>query len=666
MSEVKKKIVEYLKANKEYQNSDGSLNLYKVLQCMDDTNLDKDFCLYLSKVKDSKIKNLLFSTIGDLTVLNIQTIIKIITSKEYVKNSTTFYSNQITQTVKEDGRTVLDWPHKDCVFLGGMDKEDVENKTEPFYHGLLDKDKIDNLFSPKVFSNVKRWGNSDDKNLIIKGNNLIALHSLIPLYKGKIGVIYLDPPYYFMDKKPADTFNYNSNFKLSTWLTFMKNRLEIAKDLLSDNGVLFLSINEDGAHELKLVMSEIFGKDAYLGPIIQNKGNAQNDAKNIQTNHEYIFVYSKAENGRFLDLLSAKVESKEKVFRDEHGVYFHGAGLVMGGGVGGTLNGRPFLGYTIYYNPKTGDFKGIQDQDIEKARTMNDESKVYNDDKKLISEGYQIIRPSKNGNKLGVWKKGLDNFNSNKHLIKIRSTKNGYSIVQKKYVSPTSKIIKEEGVEYCWVSKETNSKSIVEFSGTGGTNVLKELFNDKVFDNPKSLEMLEYLIGLSIDENIIVLDFFAGSGTTAHAVLRLNQKDGQKRKFILVEQMDYVESITSQRILKVIKKENLDEGFTYCELMKDSIKDRIKASKKSEELLKLVAESFDEGFFQYIDSKDSLLKILKEGRTLEDQKKILLDQYFDHNREYISYSDIKSVKLSKVDQDFNDHFYGKKKGNKNE
>lgn len=649
MSEIKNKVVSYLTANKKYQNSDGTLNVYKVIQDLDPVNFS--LVKYINEIKDKSIRDLLIPSVDGIHYLEQNLLIKILKSEEYVKNSTTFYPKKIGVAVSDSGDIVLNFPFKDCVFLGAMDKEDSKSHIEPFYHELLDKDKIDNLFSPKVLSSVKHYNNdSSASNLLVKGNNLLALHTLVTKYERKVDVIYIDPPYYFKNHKPEDSFGYNSNFKFSTWLTFMKNRLEIAERFLSPTGIMFISMNEEGSHSLKILCDE-FLKCKFVKDVSWDKGNAQNDAEDFQENHEHILVYKK-EDGTLRELNS----QLSKVF-EINGKYFIDNGAITVGGKGGFLNARKKLGYSIYWNPKTNDIIPLKDYDEDKAMISNNYNEIYkNEDDGLIKKGYVCIRPSKVNGKIKRWTWGFEKMLKEKHNIRVKPTKEGYSISKIKEISK-KEIVEKDGVMFYQQSKMTSPRSIINFSSSGGKKVLNELELPE-FENSKNHEMIKYLISLHQKDDIIVMDFFAGSGTTAHAVLEINQEDGGSRNFILIEQMDYIKTLTAEKIDKVIKKHKIDEGFTYCELLKDSLKDEIKALKSSEDLFELIAANFDKGYFQYINSKDELIGELKKYSKIEDMKKFLIEQYYDHNREYIPYSDIKTVKLIKEDLEFNERFYG--------
>ena len=224
---------------------------------------------------NDKLSTNFFSDVEGVKVFDKVKFQRFVMNKSFLADSYTAYKNKIGLTDK-DGRfisesreVVLSWPYKDCVLEGGQTKEDAK-RDEIFWSEILAPDEINRLTGPKTFTGFKRYDKDGEHtvdellptdNLIIKGNNLLALYSLRKKYAGRIKLIYIDPPYYFVANKKEDTFNYNSNFKLSTWCTFMKNRLEVARELLSDDGAIFVQISDDGVGELHLIMKDVFNKD---------------------------------------------------------------------------------------------------------------------------------------------------------------------------------------------------------------------------------------------------------------------------------------------------------------------------------------------------------------------------------------------------------------------
>lgn len=404
--------------------------------------------------------------------------------------------------------------------------------------------------------------NETSENIYITGDNIDALKHLVKSYSNKIKCIYIDPPY----NTGSDGFIYNDKFSFnletlmnkldvseeeakrimdmtnkgssshSAWLTFMYPRLYLAKQLLKEDGVIFISIDDNEQANLKLLCDNLFGEENFVGNIIQNKGNAQNDAINIQKNHDYIIVYQKIRqfnSGKEIAVINKNDYKPQEVFKDEHGYYYKGSSIVTGG-AGGTLNKRRNLGYTIYYNPNTGDKKAVMDYDIDLALTSNDETKVYQDDLRLLEQGYIIIRAPKKGNLLGCWTWSLQKFDNSKNELMIVKNGSKYSPYKKMYV-PEEETYSESGKVFYKNNGNKNSRSIWEYSSSNGTEEFVELFGTKYFDNPKNIEMLMEIVNIAANQNSIILDFFSGSATTAHAVMQLNAEDGGNRRYIMVQ-----------------------------------------------------------------------------------------------------------------------------------
>lgn len=401
-----------------------------------------------------------------------------------------------------------------------------------------DKESVENVVSLEEFKEINELENKNSFNFLLEGDNLHSLRVLEKTHKNKIDFIYIDPPYntlhedFVYGDKMMDE---NDGYKHSKWISFMKSRLTLARKLLTSTGVIFISIDDNEQAQLKLLCDEIFLPQNFLGTIIQDKKNSQNDATNIQKNHDYIHVYRKeklSEGTKEKPVLYNRIEKTRIVYKDEYGFYYKNGGIVTGG-EGGTLNRRPNLGYSIYYNPKTQDRIAVKDYDTEKAKRSNDLNIVYTDDEVLVSKGYKIIRPPKKGNLLGAWTWSLDKFNDEKDKILITKNKDSFSVIKKQYVD--SKLVTEDKNKYFYhEEKYTNSKSVITYQSASGTRALTDVLDEsKVFNNPKSIEMIKYFISLHPNKNATVLDFFAGSGTTGQAVLELNEEDGGNRKFIL-------------------------------------------------------------------------------------------------------------------------------------
>lgn len=252
-----------------------------------------------------------FTDIDGVKVFDKSGFAWVINNRQFLPDSYTRYKNKIGLASKNGDMLSLSneielvFPYKDCVLEGGQTKED-QKRSELFYNEMLAPDAVDRLLYPKVFCKARRYtasgieGNitfSDEDNLIIKGNNLLAISSLLKRFEGRVKCIYIDPPYFFNDAKEADSFKYNSNFHLSTWLVFMKNRLEIARNLLAAGGTIWISIGEDGMHYLKVMADEIFGRDHFVGTIPRRTRNGKSDVPfNLSQDFDWLLCYTNADS----------------------------------------------------------------------------------------------------------------------------------------------------------------------------------------------------------------------------------------------------------------------------------------------------------------------------------------------------------------------------------
>jgi adenine-specific DNA-methyltransferase len=254
--------------------------------------------------------------------------VQFLEQKNYLNDSYTQFKNKVGLTIdgkylKQRNEVALVWPFKDCVLEGGQSREE-DNREEIFFNEILAQDEITQLLEPKVLTNAKRIDKDGEKpldkfnrneegtitdNLIIKGNNLLALHSLKEEFAGKVKLIYIDPPY----NTGKDGFNYNDSFNHSSWLTFMKNRLEIAKELLTKDGSIWMNIDDREAHYLKVLGDDIFGRDNFIANIIwQKKFAPQNDAKYFSDTHDHILIFGKSKNDFKINYLERGKKAVER------------------------------------------------------------------------------------------------------------------------------------------------------------------------------------------------------------------------------------------------------------------------------------------------------------------------------------------------------------------
>ena len=466
---------------------------------------------------------------------------------------------------------MLNFPYKDCILKGAQSK-DEDKSNEIFFNEILGSDEIDVLFKPKVLQNFElippplrmgikgggelkstknnsakflnsesthplapsaregeslailsaREGEQDScinlksalqntPNLLIKGNNLLALHSLKKrkdIY-GQVKLIYIDPPY----NTGNDSFNYNDKFNHSAWLCFMKNRLEIAKEFLREDGVIFVQCDDNEQAYLKVLMDEIFGRENFVAcsSIVVNRGGR--DYGGIAKTHEYLLTYGKTP---FIELYQIEDKDKQFQFKDKNG----GFNLMelRNRNIRFNKENRPNLYYPFYINPNNADENGLLEISLE---SKNNFIELY----PLESQGVNT-----------VWRWGKEK--AQKFLnIEIKGKKKqdgGFMIVQKNRLS----LKRQRSV---WDDKE--------FVNERGTEHIKQMLGKDSFSYPKSEFLLQRIIEISTQENDLVMDFFAGSGTTCAVAHKI------KRRWIGIEQMDYIESITKERLIKVINGE---------------------------------------------------------------------------------------------------------------
>ena len=436
-------------------------------------------------------------------------------------------------------------------------------------------------------------------NLYIEGDNLEVLKLLQTAYYRKVKMIYIDPPY-----NTGNDFVYEDDFKdplakykeitsqttksnpetmgryHTNWLNMMYPRLRLAANLLRDDGVIFISIDDNEVHNLRKLCDEVFGEENFIGIIIQSKQNAKNDTLNIQKNHEYIIAYRKSillsENGtKILATIADSYKSIKDIY-EENGKYFYINDTITTRGDGGTLSARPNLGYTVYYNPKTKDKVAVCDYDISKAKIAKDYSEIYKDDLNLVKKGYIPIRPPKVRGQLGVWTWSLEKFNEEKESIIITGKQNSYAVKKRVFIDQSVVRNVNGKLQYCNCSL-SNVRSVWNYSTNDGTMTLNEIMsNTNTFSNAKNLDMIKKLIDIvPLFEKDIILDFFSGSATTAHAVMQLNAEDGGNRQFIMVQ----LPELTAEN------SEAFKAGYkNICEIGKERI--RRAGAKIKEEYLK--------------------------------------------------------------------------------
>lgn len=617
---------------------EGTLLKNKVIE--DLRSYDKNIITAL--LSNEKIKETYALSVSDMTIFKVEEFIEMLRYKTYWENSYTKYRNEIGLT--SDGKylnyntdVVLDFPFKDCVLEGGMSNED-EGKKEVYYHNVIAKEEIDTLFSPKVLSKMKKFDKdgehavtefNDDDNLIIKGNNLLALHTLKERYAGKVKLIYIDPPY----NTGNDSFQYNDRFNRSTWLTFMKNRLSIAYELLKNDGIIFVHCDNNEQAHLKVLMDEIFGVKQFVETITVVNNPRGRDYGGIANMHEFIHVYSKSNE----EYMLYKIIDQEKKFPYEDQISGYEVRELRNRNTAFHVNNRPNLHYPFYVNPNQEIDNGFLELSLEPK------------------EGFKEVFPAESMGIKTVWRwgKSKSKENLNVNIVGKAMKEPGRYMIVEKY-RDNSKMARS-----VWNDKSVNSEK--------GTVHLRKLFGEKIFAFPKPENLLSRILSIATKKNDVVLDFFMGSATTQAVAMKMN------RRFIGIEQMGYINTVSIPRLQKVIEGEQggiskeVDwqggGSFVYAEL--DSLNqhyiDKLNEIASEEQLETILEELMSSA---YLNFKVKLNKVTIEDEDfsilpLDEKKKVLID-VLDMNQLYLNYSEIDDTQYDISDEvkQFNHSFYG--------
>ncbi|GAA8143921.1 site-specific DNA-methyltransferase [Helicobacter pylori] len=514
-----------------------------------------------------------FKMIANSLIFNQEALLECLETKELEKSFTRF-KNKIGLFLKSSGSVVLHFPFKDNVLLGNA-KDNSTKSNELFYHEILHKNEIDTLLHPKALCNFEMHGQGDlesalkdeNTNYLIKGNNLIALHSLKKKFAKKVKCVYIDPPY----NTGNDSFNYNDNFNHSSWLVFMKNRLEAAREFLSDDGSIYINLDYNEVHYCKVLMDEIFGVENFQREIIWRIGwlsGYKTSINNFIRNHDTILFYSK---------------NADKLFFNK---------------------------------------KYIENKDF----------------KELI----KIEKIQSNLDNLGIDRE------KQKKIIKIIN----HETRPERY--PLEDIW--NGNEY----DDLNSIAIVSYSG----ETVSKMLGTEEIKGQKSEKLIQRILEVSTNENDLVLDFFAGSGTTCAVAHKM------KRRYIGIEQMDYIETITKERLKKVIegeqggisKKCDFKGGgsFVYAELkeVNSGIKKQILNAKSASECLKIFNDLNARVLKRADDKIDEIHSEEFHNLDLNEQKRKCCAS-LDSNEDYLNLGDIDedAWEIDEITKKYNEIFY---------
>ena len=628
---------------------EGRLNKNKIIERA--LNVDGELIQLL--LKSDAIKRHFFTQADNVLIFDKVKFQQFVGSEQFLGSSYTSFRNKIGLTTNSNFLTeahnvVLAWPYKDCVLEGGQDKDDAR-RSEVFYNETLAPDQIDRLLSPKVLTNFKCYDKNGirdlslssefNDNLIIKGNNLLALHTLKEVYAGKVKLIYIDPPF----NTGNDSFQYNDSFNHSTWLSFMKNRLEIAKEFLSSDGLIFIHVDAIEEAYLKVLCDEIFGINQFVNVIAVKSSTpsgtktAHKD-KTIIKQKDLILVYKKSDSVKINPQYTKKTEW------DSHYSLFLEKNDNRGYVLSSLLDKLKQL--KIASESQTLDTLLIDDDNFKKFYLENSSAicrlqSHKNEAVAKISRGLknEIYEHYVDGNLQGLYYNGQV----------ITPLKQGI-----KTVYSNQKVSEDLSMLLCDIWTDIDFQNTQNEGGVSFPTAKK----------PEAL--LARIIELATNENDIVMDYHLGSGTTCAVALKL------KRKFIGIEQLNYGDNDSVQRLINVINgdKSGVSKGykwkgggsFIYCEIAQANqvFIDDIQNAQTSEQLVSIWQAMQERAFLSYQLDVKAFDENVSDFTDLDfiHQQQFLID-VLDKNMLYVPLSEIDDAiyGLSETDKTLNKQFF---------
>lgn len=618
-----------LRMNSRYCMDDGTLLKNRIVE----DALSLNPLLVKSLLGNDKTKEVFFQDVEGVMVFDKVKFQRFVSDTQFLGGSYTMFKNKIGLTdengrfISESREVVLSWPYKDCVLEGGQTKEEAK-RNEVFWNETLAPDEVNRLTEPKVFSHFKRYDKDGEHevdhltnadNFIIKGNNLLALHSLKKKYAGKVKLIYIDPPYFFKKNPSSDTFKYNSNFRLSTWLTFMKDRLECAKDLLQVSGTIWINMSDDGMHYLKMVADQVFGSEHFVGTLPRRTRNGKSDVPfNFSQDFDWILVYTNVDDKQ--SVMGRTVERTYYETDDFPGKPWRLADLTKQT----TAKERENSFFTMV-DPKTG-----KEYPSSEKRTwcVSKDTFLYH-----YNRGY-IVFPD-----------DYDFLN----ISKPYSRKFKYEDDAKGKLSSV--------ISDCQIQQFLKAL-LYDCKNETGNDEIDKLFGREEFDYAKPENLVKTIMEVTTCKGDLVMDFFSGSGTTAAVAHKMG------RRYIGCEQIDNQIELNKKRLSQVIGGEQGGiskavgwqggGSFVYCELAKanDKFADEIEQAETTEQLKDIWERMKATDYLNYkVDIKEVDANAESfEGLSLEEQKRFLIE-CLDKNLLYVPLSDIDSDEYGVTNED---------------
>lgn len=619
-------------------------NLIQILLTNDETRTS-----FFAEVNGVKV----FDKIGFAWVVN---------NRQFLPDSYTRFKNKIGLAdetgalISASGKVELVFPYKDCVLEGGQTKNE-QGRDEVFYNESLVPGEVDRLLMPKVLGGAKRYTADgiedtlefrDNDNLIIRGNNLLALSSLLKVFEGRVKCIYIDPPYYFNVKKDEDTFAYNSNFKLSSWLVFMKNRLEIARRLLSNDGALFVQISDDGVGELHCLLKDIFGVENFINKItVKTKSPSGFASVNpgVFETAEYILGFAKSKrawkyNPQYVEsgydvnykfvVVNKEAPASEWIIRDiidvlaeEHG---YNDAKAMRDELGKPVVDEMVAQFAFEHADCVFQSVAIGNNAGQAVVEARDQSK---------KKPERILTVEREGQYTVYVHKGRE-----------------IAFYSKKLHEVDGELVPSMQVSNIWT--DTPYEGIAREGGV----TLK--------GGKKPEKLIRRILEMASNPGDIVLDYHLGSGTTCAVAHKIG------RRYIGVEQLEYGDDDSTVRLESVIKGDSTGVSkavkwqgggsFVYCELAKlnQTIVEEIEAATDDADLSDIYGRMVKSGFISYKVNPADIDAAADDYAALSlDDKKRFLMEILDKNLLYVNYCDIDDAEFGISDEDkaFTRSFY---------
>jgi len=615
------KLANLLKTDPRFLDDEGELVIAAVQDCA--WKIDRGLVKLL--LSDKEVKAKFFEEIESHWIFNINTFVDYISQKNFLNNSYTRFRNRIGLTIggkylREYGEVALAWPYKDTILEGGQTKEE-EKRKEIFFNEVLAEDEINRLLDLKVLTNFIRYSikgkqpvsnfKRDEngvirENLIIKGNNLLALHTLKTQFYGQIKLIYIDPPY----NTGNDTFGYNNSFNHSTWLTFMKNRLEVARELLSKNGSIIIQIDDNEQAYLKVLCDEVFGRENFINQIVWLRSSSgKTISRNLPNDVDYLLWYARSENYTFnpvyKPLSSATVKMYNKNDNDGRGKYRLFPLQKTGGPGPETTYDYIDNGGVVWKCPPKG-----WRMKKEKLKALENEGRLYIDENIIAEKAYWNERKNEGRLANNLWDDIYNLQGSNEEALG--------------------------------------------------------------FTGQKPEKLVSRIIEMTTAEGELVCDFQLGTGTTC-AVAHKMKRQYIGIEQLTYGDTDYLirlQKVIKGDKSGISRDINWQGGgdFIYCELMKynEAFMEDIQAAASNKELLNIWRNIAEGSFLNwYVNSEipqeaiQDFEAIGREEKGLKKQKQLLVE-LLDKNQLYVNLTEIDDLQfnVSKEDKILNRAFYG--------